>query len=278
MNQTATTNTPDTSNKGDAKRIEDANMVDMTQNQETPDKATTSSDNGNASKTGDIGPWMVMSYKNKKKMTTVTHGSNKTTPQGSRFTPIQNDDGVSKETNVPISDEPTKQTVEPAIVKLWRNMQHKLQNETKKQEQLMKPGGPAVSLMLPHGKPGTTNMSLKDISNVVSSSKAGSRNGKKLPKKQGFLVKDKATHPVTTPPSSINCNIDTGNMNIHSFLVEDAQFGHSPPEEEYESDMGVNVDNPTLGIDCEKTADAIENNASLAQNLSSSNEEDMVDS
>lgn len=70
---------------------------------------------------------MVMNYKNKKKNVTVAltkknvivaNGSTKKSPQGSRFTPLQNDDSVTNEHVVPSFGGNTKQNVEPTIVKL----------------------------------------------------------------------------------------------------------------------------------------------------------------
>ena len=69
-----------------------------------------------------IGPWMVMSYKNKKKNFNVTPSGNKKTSPGSRFAPLQVID------DTPVNPEPKtenrvpKQSSGPSIVQLWQRV------------------------------------------------------------------------------------------------------------------------------------------------------------
>lgn len=77
---------------------------------------------------------MVMSYKNKKENVIVTHGSNKKSPQGSKFTPFLNDGNVINEHVVPPSIGNAKQTIEQTIIKLYRIIPHKIQTGNHKQD------------------------------------------------------------------------------------------------------------------------------------------------
>lgn len=98
----------------------------------------------------DIGPWMVMSYRNRKKNFNANSSGARKSTQGSRFAPLQDDNLASETINPDTVVKVTQQPSEPTIVKLWRNVQEKIKTGNYKQNKYGKqvdtvtdPSGPA---------------------------------------------------------------------------------------------------------------------------------------
>lgn len=167
-------------------------VVEMSQAEDVPMMTKTTNATSTASTSSDVGPWMVMNYKNKKKNSGFANSRTKKFSPGSRFAPLQDVDDVFK-TEVPASVGKEKQSDEPPIVKLWKNLQHKLKTGDPKLAKTVKPTAEDVSFRSPPVKSGAKKVPLTDISNVGSSSASGSGATKKFPKQHGALFKDKST-------------------------------------------------------------------------------------
>jgi hypothetical protein len=247
----------------------------LAQNEDTPVTTMSDAETSLTKKCGDIGPWMVMNYKNKKKNVNVANASTKKLSQGSRFTPLQ-DESFLNEPVVPPSVAKAKQSIEPPIVKLWKNLQHKLQTGNSKHNQPLKSATTSASVKFPPAKRDTKDVPLTDISNVEHNIAPGLNPPKKVSKNRGALAKGRPTTPMDNSSFPIVCDFDVGSSDSHPFLSMDAEFGHSPPEEAVESDMIINVDSHTHGDANLNVDGSTENADSVVRSLSSSNDEEMV--
>lgn len=130
------------------------------------------------------GPWMLMSYKNKKRDTGV-NGSNKgQNSSGSRFSVLDNDDSAMAVPEADIVKTPTTPKIpppndnEPRIVSLWKNLQKKLQDkdpdEVITKNLSARPGSSGS-----HSSAGCLNTPhpMKDITNGLSVSNANRKLG-----------------------------------------------------------------------------------------------------
>lgn len=279
-------NTMDAASTGPGNKVDDATAAetmgdDGLQNIDSPPVQTHMPiKDTSAQKAGDIGPWMVMSYKNRKKNISNANGSNKKSPQGSRFAPLlDTDNDVERPSSSTSPIEPAKHTVEPTIVKLWKSVPQKLQASDQKQDQNMKQATTNISSKVPLARTRTMNVPLKDISNVGS--KSTIMYAKKSSKKHGTLVKDKAPTSGVKSSFPINCDIDVSDSASHASSSLDVRFGHSPPEELVGK---VSVENESSMVEVFPDVGCADNNvdvstyddAVLAGNLCSSKEEDMV--
>lgn len=224
-----------------------------------------------------VGPWMVMSYRNRKKNFNASPSRNGKPSQGSRFAPLQDDivnsNDVNPEPAVPVDLQPSQ----PTIVKLWQNMQDKLKTGNYKKT---KSGKQAV---ISTGLVGEATMSslkptpLKDISNVASSSKSTFVAKAKLSKSHTILVRDKAPATVVKSPFPIKCDFSNCGSEFQPFTSLDAQFGHSPPEEGIGTTCVVPASSSgPRPVNDDEVVNAIDD-ANVVNDLSSSDEEDMED-
>lgn len=107
---------------------------------------------------------------------------------------------------------------------------------------------------------------LKDVSNVASCSKPSF----------GVMTKAKAVVNMSKVPFPIKCDFLSASCEFHHIVSMDAHYGHSPPKESCKA----NEDAPPVPIEHEFMNDKAESStgdeATSADDLSSSNEEDMV--
>lgn len=159
----------------------------------------------------DMGSWMVMSYKNRKKISNATSSGTKKTVIDSRFAPLQVDDVDSVIPKPADVEKAITKIVGPNIVQLWQRMQEKTKTDIPKKTHV---GSKSVLNSIPAGpasrKP-TIAKTLKDISNVASSSKSAVS--------------------VIKSPFPINCDLANSSSDSHPFVSMDAHFGHSPLDE-----------------------------------------------
>lgn len=131
---------------------------------------------------------------------------------------------------------------------------------------------------VPVTKPSAKANPLKDISNTASTSKTGFLAKPKTFKKLGNLRDDKFPENEVKSHFAFKCDLPISSLNSPSPSSVAAQFGHTPPEEPGE-DMVI-APCVSLEQDCENEMvdDTTDNQTNLADNLSSSDEEDMADS
>lgn len=225
----------------------------------------------------DVGPWMVMSYINKKKNYNASSSGNGKPSQGSRFSPLQDDNLTPKDVNPELAGHVDIQSPQPTIVKLWKNMQDKLKTgnykKTNSGKQTVMSTGTVGATTMPKLKP----TPLKDISNVASSSKSTFVAKAKLSKSHTVLVRDKVSASMVKSSFPIKCDFSNGGYEFQPFTSFDAQFGHSPPEEGIGTTCVTPGDSSGPRPINDKNADNAIDDTIVVNDLSSSNEEDMED-
>lgn len=216
----------------------------------------------------DMGPWMLMNYRNKKKA--AKPGSNAKSPvKGSRFSVLQNEDaGASDEvmTNADNHDHV------PTIVKLWSSFQNKAKSvqapSSSKSSHLVSEIGKSSQVKNSLATDKTeVRLPLSDLSNthVGNPSKPTNKYQRKL--KSGL--------PSTKSVSTVSKKLSF--ENVDNVLSKGAAgiFGHCPPEETAvliptqsasDNNTGCFVDH-IFAENCNLTGN---------DNLSSSHEEEMV--
>ncbi|KAL6122978.1 hypothetical protein ACLB2K_075501 [Fragaria x ananassa] len=216
----------------------------------------------------DMGPWMLMNYRNKKKA--AKPGSNAKSPvKGSRFSVLQNEDaGASDEvmTNADIHDHV------PTIVKLWSSFQNKAKSvqapSSSKSSHLVSEIGKSSQVKNSLATDKTeVRLPLSDLPNthVGNPSKPTNKYQRKL--KSGL--------PSTKSVSTVSKKLSF--ENVDNVLSKGAAgiFGHCPPEETAvliptqsasDNNTGCFVDH-IFAENCNLTGN---------DNLSSSHEEEMV--
>ncbi|XP_040363115.1 uncharacterized protein LOC112167332 [Rosa chinensis] len=113
---------------GDVNDSTENNMIDAQQVVDASHKLPLTPQSQNAIIKEAMGPWMLMSYKNKKRVG-ENGGSNKNATNGSRFAILQEEGGIdSVELEPTMNDTPTDNN--PPIVKLWQSFQEKKKNST----------------------------------------------------------------------------------------------------------------------------------------------------
>ncbi|XP_040375439.1 uncharacterized protein LOC112202328 isoform X2 [Rosa chinensis] len=184
----------------------------------------------------DMGPWMLMTYKNKRRTNTNNGDVKKVQGSGSRFAVLQEvsgEENIRNEMNAPLSNEPASAS-DPPIVKLWKNLQEKVQltkvpkenddkaSDKSNRKRVMNEEMKRSKDKLPARVP------MKDVSNeVIGPSGSGA-----VPK---FTMWYQRKSKVLTNPgtSTIGVGISTSicqENNVQSCCVP-AVFGHCPPEE-----------------------------------------------
>lgn len=119
-----------------------------------------------------------------------------------------------------------------------------------------------------------SSIPLQDISNVTSGSKH--TKATKSARKVGVVAKTRTAANVSKAPFPISCDMGSTNPVLHLSISTDAQYGHSPPEE-----RGMIMEFNSPGpAEHELIIDNVEPSAADGANsdddLSSSDEEDMV--
>lgn len=217
-----------------------------------------------------IGPWMVMSYKKNKKPFNGPLSETKKFPSGSRFAPLQDEFEAPADPLSKGVESVAKKHSGPTIVQLWQRVQEKVKEGYPKNS-TSETSLPQKTATTGRSKSTMFSAPLKDISNVNTGSV-----GTKPAKKVGVMAKTRSTTNVTTIPFPIVCELPSIDSEAHPSNSTDARYGHSPPEE-----PGMDTeDNPPDPADHEHMVDNAEYSAEKEANsdddLSSSNEEDMV--
>nr|XP_011467266.1 PREDICTED: uncharacterized protein LOC105352294 [Fragaria vesca subsp. vesca] len=211
----------------------------------------------------DMGPWMLMSYKNKKKN---AEGSNskKSTASGSRFNVLQNENGDDSETVVsPVSETNSKPV--PNVVKVWQSFQEKKKSwpSPSKSKASDNPFDSAMTnssgadvFVKSKSKASTSNfrIPMMDVSNVGGSS-APKADVKYQRNSKGPISKNQPHVPKKLSFENV------GSVMLGSGIA--ASFGHCPPEEPLKSGMSISSKSDT---DLTKIFDA--NGSLAAENVS----------
>lgn len=221
-----------------------------------------------------IGPWMVMNYKNKKKNFNVTPSGNKKTSPGSRFSPLQVVDDTPVNPEPKTVDRMPKQPSGPTIVQLWQRVQEKIKSGPSNQPQSERVTASNPTFITPRNDASTKP--LQDISNMTSCPKTAKAT--KSTKNHGVVTKAKAAMIVINAHSLTRDDFASSNSDPHPFISMDAQYGHSPPEESAMLMGIVSVAPPeeSGAVMDDKAEFPANDEASSDNNLSSSNDEDMV--
>lgn len=198
------------------------------------------------SPTGAHGPWMLMSYKSKKKESSSGVGTSKLqSKSGSRFSILVNEDedvmpNTNDKVNISVQPRPpvTKPSVakdnEPKIVTIWKQVQKKIRTKSTAKANLQTPRKTTMSL--PSSSSKTTNgqpQPLLDITNGKCDMDLG--NPKSFPSKpKEAETSGNAPRPpvvpnmkLTFPHSELN-PLNGNPSNLPSNFS--ASFGHCPPE------------------------------------------------
>lgn len=233
----------------------------------------------------DVGPWMVMSYRNRKQNSTTSLNKKKNANLGSRFTPLLNNNlDFELVASEPVRTEGMQN--EPTIVKLWKNMQDQLKNEKYKLSNFGKRVDANNTKADANSIPGNKAAPLKDISNVGSSSMTSPPAKVKASKHQNALIKGHASKSLVKSSFPIKCDFANVNSDLHPFSSMDAQFGHSPPEEcagtcppmECARNLiPTSLEAPPHGSTSSLAVIAADDTTKLVDDVASSNEEEMVD-
>ncbi|KAL6137614.1 hypothetical protein ACLB2K_062904 [Fragaria x ananassa] len=224
----------------------------------------------------DMGPWMLMNYRNKKKAHKAGN-SVKSPAKGSRFTVLQDEADITTDMDETIAGT-SKPNQAPAIVKLWTSFQDKQKNMH----------APSTSKAASAGS-GTSKLS--DMHNSIKVSSTGASGTKaRLPLndlsnvQSGTLAKSTVKYqrkskppivPSTKHQSSISKKLSFDNVDKVDSSSVAGIFGHSPPDDHM-------VDTNVLLQLAQNSSCFVEQvfseNSTLTmdENLSSSIEEEMV--
>ncbi|XP_062007348.1 uncharacterized protein LOC133724601 [Rosa rugosa] len=172
----------------------------------------------------DMGPWMVMNYRNRKPMSNNSSTTKQKANQGSRFAPLQ--DNVTEDTeNQRKVSSTSEKTTEQKVVKTWKPIQ-KNQVSSSKNDNATVIAGSAAAKNHPKAAP------LKDVSNLPSTSKPLSVTSKatKGTINRKLMISIESTKSPITEFPILNAfkNIST---DTHISKSIDGEFGNSPPEE-----------------------------------------------
>ncbi|KAK9941422.1 hypothetical protein M0R45_018024 [Rubus argutus] len=187
------------------------------------------------------GPWMLMSYKNKKRDSPANGNAQGRAPSGSRFSVLEvTEDGTSGNVDANTEDDMTSKAAvsadnEPKIVSLWKSMQRKMKEKGSDEPQLKNRNDLAETIAGSSSAKGKSSLPMKDITNgkvtgngsrsVASSSKSRKAGlGLKILKDPGSGAKT-FSFPVPdfTPPLKATATSPP-------LTNTPATFGHCPPE------------------------------------------------
>ncbi|PRQ32913.1 hypothetical protein RchiOBHm_Chr5g0051681 [Rosa chinensis] len=240
----------------------------------------------------DMGPWMLMSYRNKKKIGESGEARKNSNGSGSRFDVLQEESGKDSELPTPTIENNSSDS-SPPIVNLWKSFQEKkktvpLNNEPTKTKNAaathtsVRKIGPSgnlsssVKATAHNGKStslktkGSSRIPMKDVSNVENSS--GSKTDLQYQRKSKSVAGSGPKHN-----SHIFKKLSFENMGTNALGDGIAAiFGHCPPEEA----IGDMASTSSLDMDSETfagktfTANSMMTND---DNLPSQDGEGMVD-
>lgn len=270
---------------------DDNNMVDVNVELGANVKSSESAVNQCAIIKEDMGPWMLMSYRNKKKIG-ANGGSKKNGASGSRYAVLQEEDG-----NVATEGEPTVKNLSnestPTIVKLWQSFQEKKKGPSSviknKSSTICTANLKHGSSPNKHSSSGTGNASyvLKEKSTAVVQSKSSYRAPMKDVSNFGATSGSKSTAQYQRKSKGSSCSTAKHQPHISKKLsfgsMEDnvfgsgipAIFGRCPLEEDYPGSSKVPSSN-----DADSYAEQTFASNSILNsddNLLSPNGESMVD-
>lgn len=263
---------------------------------------------------GGHGPWMLMSYRNKKREVIAPENSKTRATYGSRFAILEDEaDGIMKNAEVNVDTEiPSKPIVpsdpEPKIVTLWKQVQKKIHNKNKNEDKTQATKGTRNPVTDSNAKAKTgSSKPMMDITNGnLNVGNTMSKASYSKSRKTGASNKSS-----TTPSSAMNFTFphpdlsplmngkqpDPPNQDVPLQQNVSAYFGHCPPENgslnsSLDGDVGISnhdSSNDQAHSDFSSTnlqlIDVIPDmdqefcdaEPSLAGNTSSLNEEEMVD-
>lgn len=280
--------------------------VHMSMATETPDPTVLPATTKESTSNGH-GPWMLMTYKNKKRESTANGNNKDQGASGSRFSILETDEdanAASEADNMkaPVTPKVTLPTDnEPRIVSLWKNLQKKLHDKDSNEK--VSHSKKSNSDFTPSSSSGSRKASshpMKDITNGLPVVTMDKKLGRGKPRKSGTgskMVKGSTAGvkqfsiPLLDAPSIFKAtNSATFSTNVP------ASFGHCPPEIDPDatiigedsasvhtstaqvcSDFASDIPNKVTNIPImAPILDSSDNEASMSADMSSSMEENMI--
>lgn len=254
-----------------------------TKSKEAPHADETGSDSLKV-RSEDMGPWMVMNYKNKNRANSSNSGGKGKAAHGSRFAPLQVSEEDIIETPIKGATEiMTEKTSEPKIVHFWKQVQKKtLKTNSGASKSLNK--NTTMDTTHPTNLGNNGNMvkstPLTDISNASLSLKNTRNAVKSKVVARPRSNEDSSTSAAQDHPSPYATNVSYGTVN--PLFVPNvsfaAAFGHSPPEEACGTSNTDNMEVSTTFQTNDEHSPRVDENAAVVSNKSSPFEEEMTES
>ncbi|XP_062021050.1 uncharacterized protein LOC133737531 [Rosa rugosa] len=253
-----------------------------------------------------MGPWMIMNYRKKKSMSNAqSEDVKEKNSSGSRFAPLQAENGIEGEKLecnahdvAPKTHTDKLSASEPKIVKIWKQVQEKTEKSLPKEGKMKEKAvvkNPEHSDAMPNPMRGRTP--LQEISNAKpapSKTRLGSKTRSAFGKgtKDNFPSSSKSLASSSvmqgvfkTGFTEFSNMLKAGQYRNQSLSSTDAEFGHTPPEEDLNQE-DVDGDCVLVNIGDEDhqspndsstslQASAIDD-AGMQSNLSSQKGEDMI--